>query len=245
MPTGTSSLCPTCGTPNPPHSLFCEKCGTRLIASLNEEPEEPESTTPAIVVPKGLSLPTKPASSPEPAAAAAPTESEEELPDWLQAVQAGGTTAELDRAQPATPDQPVSGAEEIPAWLAGLNTGGETPVEEQKPDTDELLPEWTQRLRTLPETDQPAVAEEDEVPDWLKVLGSTGRLPSDESPPAADVSTPLVPEEKPARLPEAPTFAEAPAAEAEELPEWLKEHPQFEEPAEVLPPVVEAEAGDR
>jgi hypothetical protein len=240
MPTMTSSLCPACGTPNPPHSLFCEKCGTRLIASLNEEPEESESTTPAIIVPKGLSLPTKSASSAEPAAAAAPPESEEELPDWMQVVQAGGTTAELDRAQSVTSDQPVSGAEEIPAWLAGLDTGGETPVEEQKPNADELLPEWTQRLRTLPETDQPAVAEEDEVPDWLKVLGSTGRLPSDEAPLAPGASAPPAPEEKPAWLSEVPAFIESPAAETEELPEWLKEHPQFEEPAEVLPPVVEA-----
>jgi hypothetical protein len=244
MPTLTSSLCPACGTPNPPHSLFCEKCGTRLIASLNEEPEGPESAVPVIVVPKGLSLPTKPASTPEPVTAAALTESEEELPDWMQVVQSGGTTAELDRAQPATPDQPVSGAEEIPTWLAGLDTGSNPPIEEQKPDTGEVLPEWTQRLRTLPETEQSAVAEEDEVPDWLKVLGSTGRLPSDEMPLASGESTPLVPEEKPARLFKAPPFAEPPTAETEELPEWLKEHPQFEEPAAAelspLPPGVAA-----
>src|SRR5512143_341756 len=82
MPTMTSSLCPTCGTPNPPHSLFCEKCGTRLIASLTEEPEEPEATTPVVVVPKGLSLPTKPVSTSEPSAAPASDKAEdEELPD--------------------------------------------------------------------------------------------------------------------------------------------------------------------
>jgi len=176
MPTMTSSLCPTCGTPNPPHSLFCEKCGTRFIASLAEEPEEPESTTPAIVVPKGLSLPTKSVSTPEPSASTAPTKSEEEeLPDWMQVVQVGSATSELDRTKAVTPDQPVSSTEEVPAWLAGLDTGSEALAEEKKPNTDDLLPEWTQRLRTLPETDQPAVAEEDEVPDWLKVLGTTGR----------------------------------------------------------------------
>ena len=258
MPTMTSSLCPTCGTPNPPHSLFCEKCGTRFIASLAEEPEEPEATTPAVVVPKGLSLPTKPVSTPEPAASTAPTKpEEEELPDWMQVVQAGGAISELDRAKAVAPDQPVSSTEEVPAWLTGLNTGAEPPsgdfgpAEERKPDTGtgELLPEWTQRLRTLPDTAQPAA--EDEVPDWLKMLGTTGHLPSDELPSAPGAATPTPPEEKPAWLSNVPALtngdfgSETPAAEAEELPEWLKERPQFEEPASSAaelppPPVVEA-----
>ncbi len=236
MPTWTSSLCPTCGTPNPPHSLFCDKCGARLTVSLTEDSEESEAATPAVVLPKGLSLPTKPASTPEPADAVPPAESEdEELPDWLQVVQASRATAEQNRAESAAPPQSTSDTEEIPAWLMRMNTEGEPPAEEQKPTTDELLPEWTQRLRTLPETDQP-VAEEDEVPDWLKVLGTTGRLPSD-VPPASGAVEPPLPEEKPAWLSDTPAPAETPITPAEELPEWLKEHPQFEEPAVAeLPP---------
>ncbi len=246
MPTMTSSLCPTCGTPNPPHSLFCEKCGTRLIASLAEEPEEPEVTL-AVALPKGLSLPTKPVPTPEPAPSAAPTKSEEELPNWMQIVQADGATSDLDRAKSIIPAQSVSSTEEIPVWITGLDTSGEAPsddfgpAEEQKPNTDELLPEWTQRLRTLPDTAQPAA--EDEVPDWLKTLGTTGHLPSGEQPPSPGASTPTVLEEKPAWLSDVGALTGTSTAEAEELPEWLKEHPQFEEPAVAElpppPPVVE------
>ncbi len=79
LPTLTSSLCPTCGTPNPPHSLFCEKCGTRLIASLAEEPEEPEAPTPAALVPKGLSLPTKSPAEVEPRRSAGTGEPQQPL----------------------------------------------------------------------------------------------------------------------------------------------------------------------
>src|SRR5512136_686911 len=93
LPTLTSSLCSTCGTPNPPNSLFCEKCGARLIASLAEEPEAPEALTPATLVPKGLSLPTKLPAEVEPAAVAqsavepqqpaeAAQPAEEEVPEW-------------------------------------------------------------------------------------------------------------------------------------------------------------------
>src|SRR5512135_2826076 len=92
LPTMTSTRCPTCGTLNPPNSLFCEKCGTRLIASLVEEPEAPEASTPASLVPKGLSLPTKSPVEIESAAAAQDTgapqpPAEEEVPEWLQVVQ--------------------------------------------------------------------------------------------------------------------------------------------------------------
>ena len=242
MPTMTSSLCPTCGTPNPPHSLFCEKCGTRLIASLAEEPEESETPTPAVIVPKGLSLPTKSPIEVEPAAAPAPVEpqppaeqakpAEEDMPDWMQVVQSAvADTAESDIASvTAAGSAPAeSASEEIPAWLGDLELGTQA-ESQQKFSTEEPLPEWAQRLRTMPEATQPS-GEEEEVPDWLKTLGTTGQLPSTlETPAAAPEATP----------PQAASFATTtePAAAEEELPDWLKEPatPYFSAEPEAPPP---------
>jgi hypothetical protein len=225
----TSALCPTCGTPNPPHSLFCEKCGTRLTASLAEEPEAPETPAPAAFVPKGLSLPTKTTTELEPAAAAAPApvESpapaepakpvEEEPPDWLQVVQSAvAGTSELDiekvtAASSAADAEP----EEIPAWLAELGIKQSGPL--KKSPTDELLPEWAQRLRTMPESAQPPAPDE-EVPDWLKTLGTTGQLPSMSEMPSAAAA---LPPNTAAPLEAAAVVPAEPAAE-EELPDWLK-----------------------
>jgi hypothetical protein len=249
LPTMTSSLCPTCGTPNPPHSLFCEKCGTRLIASLAEEPEEMDTPAPAAYVPKGLSLPTKATTEVESAAAPGPVEpqplaepakpAEEELPDWMQVVQSAvANTSELDIAKAAAVNDSAAepAPEEVPAWLSDLNLGG--PVEPpEKPASDELLPEWTQRLRTLPESAQPS-AEEEEVPDWLKTLGTTGQLPSMfETPAAAPETTPP---------PAAFAAPLVPPAEEGELPEWLKEPatPYFSAGPEASPPTALPAADD-
>jgi len=237
----TSSLCPACGTPNPPYSLFCEKCGTRLIASLAEEPDELEAPASSTLVPKGLSLPTISAAGAEPAAAAPvePQKSdesiqpvEEELPDWMQVVQSAvAGTSELDIAKvtavSAASDQ--AAPEEVPEWLSDLGLADPS-AQTKKSPTDELLPEWAQRLRTMPEAAQPT-GEEEEVPDWLKTLGATGQLPYVEETPAASVSSAAeetsaaVSEEK---LPWAANFGasvEPVAAEEEELPEWIKEPP--------------------
>ncbi len=244
----TSSLCPTCGTPNPPHSLFCEKCGTRLIASLAEEPEEQETPTPSTFVPKGLSLPTKSGAGAEPPAAAPtpiepqkPAESitpaEEEMPDWMQVVQSAVTgTSELDiaKATAASGASDQAAAEEVPDWLGDLGLADQSAAA-KKPDADELLPEWAQRLRTMPEAAQPPAAEE-EVPDWLKTLGTTGQLPAGEETPAVPI--PAKATETPARMADLGAPAE-PAAAEEELPEWLKEPatPYFStEPSEPPPP---------
>jgi hypothetical protein len=232
LPTLTSSLCPTCGTPNPPHSLFCEKCGTRLVASLTEEPEEPEAAAPSALVPKGLSLPTKSPVEAEPAAAPVsaeppkppepvpPPAAEEELPDWMQVVQSAvAGTSELDIAKvTAASDTAAQAApEEIPSWLSELGLDKQSGPLKKSP-TDELLPEWAQRLRTMPEAAQPPSAAEEEVPEWLKTLGATGQLPTAEITPAAI-------DETPAFLAKRSAPAEPPAAEEEELPEWLKEPP--------------------
>jgi hypothetical protein len=213
--------------PNPPHSLFCEKCGTRLTASLAEEPAAPEVPAPAAFVPKGLSLPTKTttelesaAAAPAPVEAPPPAESarpvEEELPDWMQVVQSAvAGTSELDiekvtAASGAADAEP----EEVPAWLAELGIKQSGPL--KKSPTDELLPEWAQRLRTMPELAQPPEPDE-EVPDWLKTLGTTGQLPSMSEMPAAAA----LPPNTAAPLEAAAVTAAEPAAE-EELPDWLK-----------------------
>ena len=136
MPTMTSSLCPTCGTPNPPHSLFCEKCGTRLIASLAEEPEEPETPTPATVVPKGLSLPTKSTTAETGPAAQKPPESEipaeqttpgeEAVPDWLQAVQSAEAStpeSDLDTSAESKGSGTQVAAEEVSGLVKWVRSG--------------------------------------------------------------------------------------------------------------------------
>ncbi len=228
----TSSLCPTCGTPNPPHSLFCEKCGTRLIASLTEEPEETETPTPSTFVPKGLSLPTKSEAGAEPVAATptpsepqnpaeSPPPTEEELPDWMQVVQSSVTgTSELDNTPvtPASDTSDQSAPEEALDWLGELRLADQS-SEAKKPGTDELLPEWAQRLRTMPEATQSSDTEE--VPDWLNTLGKTGQLPSAEETRGAP--TPAATEEIPSWMSNLGAPTEAAAAEEEELPEWLKE----------------------
>jgi hypothetical protein len=241
----TSSLCPTCGTPNPPNSLFCEKCGTRLVASLAEEPETPEAVAPSALGPKGLSLPTKSpevepaAQSPDQPAEAARS-AEEEVPDWMQVVQSAvAGTSELDIANVTAASAPTDQAEpeEVPEWLSGLGLTDQA-APPKKSQTDELLPEWAQRLRTMPETTQPAASEEEEVPEWLKTLGATGRLPSAESTPVEPI------DETPAFLAKRGIAAEPPATEEEELPEWLKEPPSpyFSTAPSESPPPVEAPA---
>ena len=233
LPTMTSSLCPACGTPNPPHSLFCEKCGTRLIPSLAEEPEELEAHTPSALVPKGLSLPTKSSAEPEPAAPApdsdqlqkpaVPTSpAEEDLPDWLQVVQSAvEDTSESDIAKVAvtsgTSDQ--AAPDEVPEWLSELGLADQSSKTKKSP-TDELLPEWAQRLRTLPEAAQPP-AEDEEVPDWLKTLGTTGQLPS--TAETSHMPTPAEPAAPPPWAVNPGASSEPPASEEEDLPEWLKE----------------------
>jgi len=249
LPTMTSSLCPTCGTPNPPHSLFCEKCGTRLIASLAEESEGPETPAPAAFVPKGLSLPTITPAGLEPAAASSPIEppqpaepiqpAEEEMPDWMQVVQSAmADTSESDIATVTTAGGTADQAapEEVPEWLSDLGLADQS-GQAKKPPTDEPLPEWTQRLRTMPDAAQPSAAEEEEVPEWLKTLGTTGQLPVAEETPAAPVSPAA--EETLAWMANLGTPTEPVAAEEEELPEWLKEpsSPYFStEPSEPPPP---------
>jgi hypothetical protein len=211
---------------NPPHSLFCEKCGTRLIASLAEEPEESEAPAPASLGPKGLSLPTKspteleqtaaPTASEPPAAIERAQSSAEELPDWLQVVQSSATgAADTDIATGAADH---AAPDEVPAWLSEISPADQS-AQPRKPQTDELLPEWARRLRTTPEVAQPSAAEEEEVPAWLKTLGATGHLPAEEETPAAPS------EETPPWAANLGATAEPAAAEEEELPEWLQEPP--------------------
>ncbi len=238
LPTMTSSLCPTCGTPNPPHTIFCEKCGARLIPSLAEESEESEAHAPSAVVPKGLSLPTKSTTEPEPAVPAPVPDQppkpvvpalpvEEDLPDWLQVVQsAAADTPESDIAKGTTANDKQQSADqaapdEVPEWLSELGLDNRS-SKTKKSQTDELLPDWARRLRSMPEATQPP-AEEEEVPDWLKTLGTTGQLPS--TAETSNTPTPAEPAAPPPWSAGPEASSELPASDEEDLPEWIKEPP--------------------
>ena len=247
LPTMTSALCPTCHTPNPPHSLFCEKCGTRLIASLPEEQEEAELPASA-TLPKGLSLPTKSdTGSPQPPAAKPSTEtppaqpsdaasSVEDLPDWMQVVQSAlANTADLN---PPLSDAAtvLTSSDEVPGWLQEMTSV--SGASEEQPAVDQALPEWAQRLRDQPESSAAEAAAE-ELPDWLQTLGSTGRLPAAETAPEAVELSSMLPETP--IVPPTPAAVDQPSAEAEEIPDWLKEVPLPEQPLVPAEPPVRAE----
>jgi tetratricopeptide (TPR) repeat protein len=153
-----------------------------------------------------------------------PAPATEEAPDWLTAA------APVSEAAPAEAASPT----ELPEWLraAGANPNDtvatflqKQPVESRPSDTTPGVPDW---MKAEEGEAQPAsTSEAEELPEWLR--------PAIEPPPAqreldtGELFLQRLETGGPDQLPPSETAPiPAPAAEAEELPEWLR--PAIEPP---------------
>lgn len=175
-----------CGTANKMESVFCAKCGARLVPlTVAPADEKPQPSAPPI---KGLSLPTKPTldelpSEPqkiEPESESEPESTEEQAKpdDWLARL----------RNIPPEENEPTQEEEneQVPDWLKAIDSK----PEEQKPAQPELtpsdeIPEWLQAIRPaeLPaEEPTPEVVDESQIPDWLRSASEESQAPIAKEP---------------------------------------------------------------
>jgi competence ComEA-like helix-hairpin-helix protein len=175
----------------------------------------------------------------EAAPAEAAAEAAEELPSWLfegEAAQAEGAAEAAEElpswlfeGEAAPAESAAEAAEELPSWLF---EGEAAPVEGAE-EVAEELPGWLFEeapAGVIEESFAEAAEPAEELPDWLKTagvaaagaaaLGATEWMGKEESQPEAPEEA-LLEEE------------EAEAVLAEELPEWLSEPLQAEQPAAV------------
>jgi hypothetical protein len=212
-----------CGTPNQVESVFCAKCGARLVPLTAAAAPEQTSAPPI----KGLSLPTKPPAPTEPEP---PVTAGEPATDWLARLRATPSIEEVEPTAPAEEEphitEPmVEERVEIPEWLARLRSTPpaveEAPAAEpSQPAEPELAPEpITEPRPTLPS--EPVEG----VPDWLKPSAIAPASPAMEQPSWLKTETPTA--EEPVALkrlqptPLTPAVAPTPAAE-EGIPDWLR-----------------------
>ena len=235
-----------CGTANKVESVFCLSCGSRLVPlTAAAAPEKPQPVASPI---KGLSLPARESPGELPAELqkleaelaepeekdtatgidalrvtpevedGVPPAEEEEVPDWLSAVQPGTPS----QSAGAKVEAEIEPAAEMPSWLQKLRP---VAVPEESDET----------------TDVPVV----QVPDWLTVAASTKQEPAAKEPqPEASAETSEIPiEQVPDWLTTAAPLKPEPALQEPEPEESKTEAPlQAELPtpiAELPTPIVE------
>ena len=196
------------------------------------QPEEETPVEEEVEVPDWLQAaqPAEEAAPAEPEAIVeevTPTEEEEEVPDWLRELQPPAETAEAEEEAVAP-----TAAEEDDAEMFGWTAFQE---EEEAPAAEaEEIPDWLQTAQPAEEAapaEPEAIAEEvapteeeEEVPDWLREL----QPPAETAETAEEAVAPTAAEEDDAEMFGWTAFQEeeeAPAAEAEEIPDWLQEEP--------------------
>ncbi|MFN3741232.1 MAG: zinc ribbon domain-containing protein [Anaerolineales bacterium] len=258
-------LCAQCGQNNPPDAIFCQRCGALLppqrpatepLAPTLRPGEEPvkkstaelepllpawlretrQGETPPPVEQQPTPAPTPP---PDPLAelsSSGPSESEEEIPDWLKEL---GIVSEKPQAEPQAGPQGIEFQ-----WKEG---------EEEKSET--LLPEgdWLRSLSTI--SPEASAAGGTQTPPSTIPLSEAPQAPT--QPPAPSAGEEAVPDwlkafaEAPAAAPEVPPAA--PSAGEEAVPDWLKafaeepKSPVEEEASPAVPPIIGApidEEGD-
>ena len=199
----------------------------------------------------------------------------DEVPESLQALVDAGILDESDiasaMAEMSEEELEAQRAEEVPDWLDDLAVAGarkagpEIEAEEEGELEAEDLPEWLRAMRPQEVEESPTtwVTEEEMegLPDWLREVGEAEREPSpaarEEPPGLEDQDVPewlqdlRAADAGPEGELEAAVEEEAGPeveAEAEEVPEWLKElgEPAGEEApaAEAMAPPLEAAAPD-
>jgi hypothetical protein len=161
---------------------------------------------------------------------------DDELPDWLAALQPADEEAE------AVPEI-ESEEDEVPDWLAGFQEAGEEAeaVPEIETEEDEL-PDWMAGLQEAGEEAEavPQIEiEEDEVPDWMADLGETGEEAEAEAVPQIESEEDEIPDWM-AGLGETGEEAEAEAVpeieiEEGEIPDWVADLRPREEGGEGKP----------
>jgi hypothetical protein len=251
-------MCAMCGTPNPVESVFCVKCGARLVP-LTQPPASDKPPAPPPI--KGLSLPTK--SAPE---EKIPTQFESSASDdWLAHLRAATPVEDeplatessaifSDQPAPAesesraptlkagdeipdwlaaseqTPSAPEISEEKEPSWVQQLRAA--TPIEETQTPLDEADPTWVRQMRATAQEETPPAVEE-QTPSWI------------EQPSASEPNEPAAPAESemPAWLAQlrASTHAEESPSEpiSDQSPAWLQTTPTTESPAESRAPEIE------
>jgi hypothetical protein len=214
-----------CSTPNPVESVFCVKCGARLVP-LTQPPASDKPPAPPPI--KGLSLPTK--SAPEEKIPAQPESSASDAApsdDWLAHLRA---SAPVDDDQPATEssknfsDQPapaesesraptLKAGDEIPDWLA---------ASEQTPSAPEISeekePSWVQQMRAAPPSEETQTPLDEADPTWVRQMRAAAQA---DTPPATEEQTPSWIEQPSAPMQEPPRAAEPVAPAESEMPAWL------------------------
>ncbi len=179
----------------------------------------------------------------------------QEVEPAVEGITAG---AEITPAEPESIPEP-----EAFAWLKGLTDQQDASLPEELvlpgPEGEVQPPDWV-KLELEPVTDELAhpvpSAPVEELPDWIKGLGEEAEAEQ----PAAALEEPALPEAEPieeGELPawlvdmsqpeaekEAPGTAEEPLEwEPEELPDWLKEITEAEQPQQAAP-APESQAGE-
>ncbi len=269
--------CSVCGKENPAGATVCAYCGTRLgSAALSGGADQPSPFDDLNDLRSQLGLtdtkkPTSPLKEPEPDFSYGPAEgksapdwlsdilqtplppasSQEEIPDWLQDIEAPSS---------AVPAQPAPVTDETPGWLKDLERPAQPSASTPPPD----LPDWLAEAPSALPTTSPA----EEVPDWLNETAKPAMpVPPPPQPLAMpeEPDWPTRPSEEPAKLPadEIPDWlaeveglgspkasSPTPAIEppAEEIPDWLQGIGVSEPPsalsAEPSPPVVPSSEGE-
>jgi hypothetical protein len=237
--------CSICGKENPAGATICAYCGTRLgSAALAGGVEQPSPSNDLNDLRSQLGLtdtkkPTSPLKEPEPDFSYGPAEGkgapdwlsdilqtplppaplQEEIPDWLQDIEAPPS---------AVPAQPAPITDETPSWLEDLERPASSSA--SMPSLD--LPDW---LAEAPSA-IPATPPTKEVPDWL----------NETDKPAMPVPPPPHPLEMPEEPDWLTRSSEEPAKpSADEIPDWLAEveglgsskapAPAVKPPAEEIP----------
>ena len=196
-------LCPHCGMPNPPGQNVCSFCRQPLRAPEDSQPIRPGE------------LPTKKTTA----------ELEPVLPDWLKDARANARRVDADAARAAEQAQAAvehlaPQKEEVPDLLAGLESASR---EEQEDD----IPEWMRGTAPTP-TPAPAKPEKPEQTfprrqeiHWGDETKSAGLLRSEEMGGMATLPIPSAPESGDAMLPWMRGAGDEPAAEKDEVSNWL------------------------
>lgn len=229
-----------CSTPNPVESVFCVKCGARLVP-LTQPPASDKPPAPPPI--KGLSLPSKsatedkiPAQPESPATDAAPSD------DWLAHLRASAPadedqpateSAEIfsDRSAPAeseTRAPKIKGVEDIPDWL---NTSTQPQAEAAPEIAEEKEPTWVRQMRATMPAEETQTPLDEPDPTWIRQMRAA----------ADQTETPPTPEEQ------TPSWIEQPRAPIQDRePSWLEqpgsvapvaEQPRAPMPAEPIAPV--------
>ncbi|GJM40434.1 MAG: hypothetical protein DHS20C20_07160 [Ardenticatenaceae bacterium] len=153
----THIICPNCETPNTRDRIFCDTCGTRLVAEpIQKPPEEPEPIPPPTSQPFSL-----PARRPGDTGELDPLA----VPDWLRTGKTGSDDADEDTSSGAAPEK--KGTSDLPDWLVH-DSDPEPIINAPTTISTEFYQDLLEKAEDLPQPDDLFAAEGDaNLPDWL------------------------------------------------------------------------------